>query len=116
MLRLFQSGAAEARCIDAVRLSDVGGNSISAPIKGNRPDCQCFQSRDIRRIRHARTVVPRMSTSPRCAAIVRSSCRFPSRRNGGAPEGIEVAQEKIVLHQSCVSSECAIYAVVLMSS
>jgi hypothetical protein len=40
-------GASEARCIDAVRLSAVGAKSIAATIKGNRPDCQCFQSRDI---------------------------------------------------------------------
>ncbi len=41
------AGAAPARCIDADRLSDVAGRPIAARIKGNRPDCGCFESRDI---------------------------------------------------------------------
>lgn len=40
-------GASAARCIDAGRLADVAGKSIRAPVKGNRPDCACYLSRDI---------------------------------------------------------------------
>src|SRR5262249_42468946 len=36
-----------ARCIDAVRLGDVAGRAIAAPVKGNRPGCLCAESRDI---------------------------------------------------------------------
>ena len=36
-----------AACIDARRLEDMGGASIAAPVKGNRPDCLCHQARDI---------------------------------------------------------------------
>ncbi len=41
------SGAEEARCIDARRLSDVAQHDIRAESKGNRPDCACHLSRDI---------------------------------------------------------------------
>ena len=44
---LPESGSDLAQCIDAVRLSDVAGRAIAAPVKGNRPDCLCHQSRDI---------------------------------------------------------------------
>ncbi len=40
-------GAQPARCIDTARLSDVAGVKVHAPLKGNRPDCACHQSRDI---------------------------------------------------------------------
>jgi hypothetical protein len=40
-------GVTDARCIDAQRLSDVAGRPIMARLKGNRPDCGCYQSRDI---------------------------------------------------------------------
>ena len=40
-------GIAGARCIDARRLGDVAGRPIAARIRGNRPDCQCHESRDI---------------------------------------------------------------------
>ncbi len=40
-------GAAEARCIDAQRLSIVAGHPISAKVQGNRPECACYLSRDI---------------------------------------------------------------------
>lgn len=36
-----------ARCIDAMRLSDVAGRQIEARQKGNRPACLCAESRDI---------------------------------------------------------------------
>jgi len=43
-----ESGAvADARCIDAVRLSDVAGWPIAARTKGNRPGCLCDECRDI---------------------------------------------------------------------
>lgn len=44
---LLVPGAAEARCIDAERLSDIAGRQIDAPEKGNRPGCRCALSRDI---------------------------------------------------------------------
>jgi len=40
-------GAADARCIDAARLSDVGGKPIDTRLKDNRKECDCYQSRDI---------------------------------------------------------------------
>ena len=40
-------GVEEARCIDSERLSDVKGAPIKAKIKGNRPECECYESRDI---------------------------------------------------------------------
>ncbi len=40
-------GAAEARCIDAARLSAIASMAIAAPTKGNRPGCRCAESRDI---------------------------------------------------------------------
>jgi hypothetical protein len=40
-------GAADARCVDAVRLSDVAGEDITARSKGHRDGCGCFASRDI---------------------------------------------------------------------
>ena len=36
-----------ARCIDTARLSAVAGIPVVAAQKGNRPDCACFESRDI---------------------------------------------------------------------
>jgi len=36
-----------AACIDAGRLSDVAGQPIAAKRKGNRPGCDCYESRDI---------------------------------------------------------------------
>jgi len=40
-------GVGVARCIDADRLSDVAGTAIVARLKGNRPGCGCYESRDI---------------------------------------------------------------------
>lgn len=40
-------GAAEARCIDVQRLSDIAGRQVRASAKGNRPACACAESRDI---------------------------------------------------------------------
>ncbi|HUT51011.1 MAG TPA: DUF1848 domain-containing protein [Alphaproteobacteria bacterium] len=36
-----------ARCVDAGRLSDIAGRPIAAKDKGNRPGCECAESRDI---------------------------------------------------------------------
>lgn len=44
---LRTSDLAPARCIDAARLSDLAGRPIAAKTKGNRPGCQCAESRDI---------------------------------------------------------------------
>jgi hypothetical protein len=41
------AGAQPARCIDADRLSDIAGRKIEARMKGNRPGCLCYESRDI---------------------------------------------------------------------
>lgn len=46
-LRILVPGASEARCIDARRLEACGATAISAAVAGNRPDCECFQSKDI---------------------------------------------------------------------
>lgn len=44
----FATGGAEpAACIDATRLSNLAGQAVSAPTRGNRPDCLCQASRDI---------------------------------------------------------------------
>ncbi len=43
---LLPEGLSEARCIDAIRLSDVAGHPIQATAKPHRP-CACAQSRDI---------------------------------------------------------------------
>ncbi|MFP5516523.1 MAG: DUF1848 domain-containing protein [Alphaproteobacteria bacterium] len=40
-------GTAPARCVDALRLSDVAGFAVPAREKGNRPGCLCAESRDI---------------------------------------------------------------------
>jgi len=40
-------GAEAARCVDARRLSEIGGRPIRAKIKGKRPDCRCYASTDI---------------------------------------------------------------------
>jgi len=40
-------GAKAARCVDARRLSEIGGRPIRARQKGNRPDCGCYASTDI---------------------------------------------------------------------
>jgi hypothetical protein len=45
--RYIASGCAEARCVDATRLTDVGGRTLKACLKGNRKECGCFESRDI---------------------------------------------------------------------
>ena len=41
------AGTGAARCVDARRLETVAGHPIHAKLKGNRPDCGCFESRDI---------------------------------------------------------------------
>ena len=40
-------GVGIARCIDAGRLSRMGGRNAPALVKGNRPGCMCYASRDI---------------------------------------------------------------------
>jgi hypothetical protein len=44
---LIVPDARDARCVDARRLELIGGNQIKAELKGNRPECGCFASRDI---------------------------------------------------------------------
>lgn len=44
---LLVPGAGEARCIDARRLEACGATTIAAPVSGNRPDCECYLSKDI---------------------------------------------------------------------
>ncbi len=40
-------GVSEARCVDANRLAEISGHSIKSKLKGNRPACGCFMSKDI---------------------------------------------------------------------
>jgi len=40
-------GAQAARCVDARRLAAMGGRPIRSRLKGNRPDCGCYQSADV---------------------------------------------------------------------
>ena len=44
---LLPAGAKAARCIDALRLSDLRGRSLKVSAKGNRPGCECAQCIDI---------------------------------------------------------------------
>lgn len=44
---LLSGLARPAACIDAGRLSDLAGHPIGAKRKGNRPGCDCHESRDI---------------------------------------------------------------------
>lgn len=44
---LIEGVAGEARCIDAIRLSEIAGRWIAAKLKGVREGCACYQSRDI---------------------------------------------------------------------
>lgn len=40
-------GSGEARCVDAIRLGDIGGVAFKARLKGNRKECGCYEARDI---------------------------------------------------------------------
>jgi DNA repair photolyase len=40
-------GGRAATCVDAARLSDLAGRPLAARRKGNRPGCECAESRDI---------------------------------------------------------------------
>jgi len=40
-------GVTAARCVDTTRLSDIAGHPIPGRRKGNRPGCDCTESRDI---------------------------------------------------------------------
>ncbi len=40
-------GVEEAHCIDAQRLSRIGGRTIAAKLRGMRPTCGCYESKDI---------------------------------------------------------------------
>lgn len=40
-------GSGEARCVDAVRLNEIGGKAFKAKLKGNRKECGCYEARDI---------------------------------------------------------------------
>ncbi len=44
---LLVEGASEARCVDGRRMEEVSGTPIRTRLKGNRPQCGCFESRDI---------------------------------------------------------------------
>lgn len=41
------AGIGAARCVDAVRLSELAGRGLAVREKGNRPGCFCAESRDI---------------------------------------------------------------------
>ncbi len=36
-----------SRCIDSARLTDLAGHHIGAVTKGNRPGCECAESKDV---------------------------------------------------------------------
>ena len=44
---LMVPGANEARCVDGQRLMNVGGQPFRSRIKGMRPECGCYESKDI---------------------------------------------------------------------
>ncbi len=44
---LVTPGSAPASCVDAARLTRVGGKPLTAPAQGNRPGCLCAKSVDI---------------------------------------------------------------------
>ena len=44
---LMVPGVSEARCVDALRLTDVSGRPVVAQLRGTRPECGCFRSVDI---------------------------------------------------------------------
>jgi len=41
------AGVEEARCVDVRRLARISGEPLDAPLRGNRPGCACYESRDI---------------------------------------------------------------------
>jgi hypothetical protein len=41
------NGVEEARCIDALRFSQIAGRTVEARLKGMRESCGCYQSKDI---------------------------------------------------------------------
>lgn len=41
------TGIKDAQCIDASRFTAITGKALSNKIKGNRPECGCFESKDI---------------------------------------------------------------------
>ena len=44
---LIVDGAADARCIDAIRLGNIAGRIVSAPLRGGRKECGCYAACDI---------------------------------------------------------------------
>ena len=46
-LALAVPGTQEARCVDARRIELVSGQRLDTKLKGNRPECGCYESRDI---------------------------------------------------------------------
>lgn len=45
--RFIVPGSGEARCVDAIRLNEIGGTAFKSKLKGNRKECGCYESRDI---------------------------------------------------------------------
>ena len=45
--RFLAPGVRPAKCVDVDRLSQVASHPIKAGLKGNRPECGCYASRDI---------------------------------------------------------------------
>ncbi|MCC6555151.1 MAG: DUF1848 domain-containing protein [Polyangiaceae bacterium] len=41
------AGVKDAQCVDARRFEAITGRALSTRLKGNRPECGCFESRDI---------------------------------------------------------------------
>jgi hypothetical protein len=40
-------GIKDAQCVDAKRFEQITGTALATKVKGNRPECGCFESRDI---------------------------------------------------------------------
>jgi Domain of unknown function (DUF1848) len=45
--QLIVPRSGEARCVDALRLNEIGGTAFKAKLKGNRKECGCYEARDI---------------------------------------------------------------------
>jgi hypothetical protein len=45
--KFIMPGCGEAHCVDAGRMADISGRPLKSRLKGNRPECACFEARDI---------------------------------------------------------------------
>lgn len=45
--QFLSPGVEATKCVDAERLSGIAGLELDSKVKGNRPECGCYESRDI---------------------------------------------------------------------